>query len=126
MRRLNSIDTSLNSRTLLVVLTTTLLLFVSCGHTIQMLLFSPKAHTTEHAEKSSSNDKSQETDLTKVSALCEAVIPVYKFQIAFCCTFVRTFSFIEKTVTNESFSVLLPQSSYFRTVLRLIISPNAP
>lgn len=121
----NHIASTSLSRSFLVVLTTTLLLFVSCGPTIQAFLFSSDVRAAEH-HGSSSEDKNKDADLVKVSVVSEAVIPIYKFQIAFSYSFIRTFSFIEKIVTNEGFLYPLPQSNYFRILFRLIISPNAP
>ncbi len=126
MSRSYTIAPSSMSKNILVVITTILLLFVSCSPTIRMLLFSPEISHTEPQDASSQKDSEQEKDLVKASTVYEAVIPIYKFQIAFCCSFVRSFSFIEKKITNEIFSIPIPQSHYFRTLFRLIIPSNAP
>ncbi len=124
------------SNFLLVALTTILLLFVACGPAIQWFLFSSHTASVDYqkpakpqkATGTAQEDNSQEQDhtVTKISAVSEAVLPVYKFQIAFCCSFVREFCFEKKSIPNEIFSFPLPQSHYFRTLFRRIISPNAP
>lgn len=118
-------SSSSTSRSFLIVLTTILLLFVSCDATIRSLLFSPDAREIQQTE-SSEEGKNEDTDLVKVSVVSEAVIPICKFQIAFYYSFIRSFSFVEIIATNEKFSIPISQSDFFRTLFTLIISPNAP
>lgn len=126
MSRQNTIGSSSLSRNLLIIITSVLLLFVSYAPTIQALLFSSESNAWPAGDNPSPENQKEGSDIVKISAVYEAVIPIYKIQLAFCCSFIRTFSFIEKTVRNEWFTIPPPQSGYFRILLRRIISPNAP
>lgn len=126
MSRQNTIGLYSSIRSLLIILTSVLLAFVSCAPTFQALFLSPETGASQADAIHSSEDQKEDADILKVSAAYEAVIPICKIQLGFCCSFIRTFSFLEKTVRNEWFTIPSPQSSYFRILLRRIISPNAP
>jgi hypothetical protein len=63
--------------------------------------------------------------VVKVS-ISEAVLPICKFHIAFYCSFISGFSFVEKVITRVEADIPVPRTTYFQTLFRIIITPNAP
>ena len=68
-------------------------------------------------------DEEQQSMLTSLEA---GVLPMCKIQLAFFCSFIQEMALVEQPVERVAVDVPLPQSTYFRTLLRRIISPNAP
>lgn len=65
-------------------------------------------------------------DFSIQSAAYEAIVPVYKIQVAFVYNNILELQLLEEIVESIKADLPLPQSSYFRILFRTFISPNAP
>ena len=104
-----------------------LMLWMSGGPSWQAL--TPPA--PDHTEYSTQQDNEptsdhEEREQVMLSSLEAGVIPAGKIQVAFFCTFMQVMALAEQPVERIAGDVPLPQSNYVRTLLRRIISPNAP
>ena len=61
-----------------------------------------------------------------LSSVDEAVIPIVKIQILFLCSFFQEPDLLEEDHAITTQNTPLPQSRFFLTLFRQIISPNAP
>ncbi|WP_277483884.1 hypothetical protein [Catalinimonas alkaloidigena] len=73
------------------------------------------------AEKESSTDH-----ISFISAAYEAVVPIYKIQIAVIYSAILELKLIEEIIESVDIDLPLPHSSYFKILFRTFISPNAP
>lgn len=72
------------------------------------------------------DNKSSSDDITTLSAVYEAIVPVYKIQVAIVYNNVLELELIDEITEGISSKSPLPRSSYFRILFRTFISPNAP
>ena len=127
-RRMRAVRTILrNNCRISTTLMLLLMLWVSGGTLWQTL--TPSAQ--DPVESASVQDDDEPTpddqpDPGALTSLEAGVIPVCKIQLAFFCSFMRELALVEQPVERVAVDVPLPQSGYFRTLLRRIISPNAP
>ena len=77
-------------------------------------------------QQQAEDDQSSSEDITILSAVCEAIVPVYKIQVAIIYNSVLELELIEEIKESVSTKSPLPRSSYFRILFRTFISPNAP
>lgn len=103
-----------------------LMLWVSNGSSWQALTSSTQEECVSVQECDEPTSDNQESDQVVLTSLEAGVLPVYKIQLAFFCSFMRELALVEQPVERAAIDVPLPQSDYFRTLLRRIISPNAP
>ena len=109
----------------LFILTAIMMLLVTTYRPfmVQNLSFNtdPSHYQDIPAEKESSSDH-----ISIVSAAYEAVVPIYKIQLAVIYFAIFKLQLIEVIIENVNVDLPLPQSSYFRILFRTFISPNAP
>lgn len=74
----------------------------------------------------SSDETPASENITILSAAYEAIVPIYKIQIAVVYSAILELRLIEEIVENVNVDLAFPQSSYFKILFRTFISPNAP
>ncbi|MEK6477379.1 hypothetical protein WJR50_07590 [Catalinimonas sp. 4WD22] len=79
-----------------------------------------------HYQDMSSEEESSSDQVSFISAAYEAIVPIYKIQIAVIYSAILKLELIEEIVESVDIDLPLPQSSYFRILFRTFISPNAP
>lgn len=79
-----------------------------------------------HYQDVSSDEESSSDHGSFISAAFEAIVPIYKIQIAVIYSAILKLELIEEIVESVDIDLPLPQSSYFRILFRTFISPNAP
>jgi hypothetical protein len=71
-------------------------------------------------------EQPSEDGLTVLTAAYEAIVPVYKIQVAVVYSTILELELLEEITENIALDYPLPHSSYFRILFRTFISPNAP
>lgn len=71
-------------------------------------------------------DKSSSEDISILSAVYEAIVPVYKIQVAVVYNNVLELELIEEIQETISVKAPLTRSTYLQILFRTFISPNAP
>jgi hypothetical protein len=110
---------------LFIVLTTFMMLLVTSYRPFMMHNLSSAEPVTHHQEAASDETPSSE-NITILSAVYEAIVPIYKIQIAVIYNAIFELQLIEEIIENINVGLALPQSSYFKILFRTFISPNAP
>ena len=72
------------------------------------------------------NNTSSSEDTAIISAVYEAIVPVYKIQVAVIYNSVLELELIEEVKESIRIRAPIPHSSYFKILFRTFISPNAP
>ncbi|MEQ9439691.1 MAG: hypothetical protein RIG62_11615 [Cyclobacteriaceae bacterium] len=110
------------------ILTGILLLWVTGGMTIQYFSTWNVLDDTEVLQEQTTptDDTTDQKTSTTLSSFNEAVIPIIKIQILFFCNFFQEVELIEEDNAFATKNTPLPQSRFFLTLFRQIISPNAP
>lgn len=72
------------------------------------------------------DDHQDQKSAATLSSFNEAVLPIIKIQILFFCNFFQELELIEEDDAITVRDTPLPQSRFFLTLFRQIISPNAP
>ena len=107
-----------------------LTLWVSGGPVWHTLSSSVASHTerseVHEDENSDQAPDDKEPHQAVLSSLETGVIPAGKIQVAFFCAFTQVMALAEQPLERVAVDVPFPQSNYVRTLLRRIISPNAP
>nr|WKN38318.1 hypothetical protein K4G66_06330 [Tunicatimonas sp. TK19036] len=110
------------------ILTGILLLWVTIGMATQ---YSSAWDVWDDADVSQeqavpADDHHDQKTTTTLSSFNEAVLPIVKIQILFFCNFFQELELIEEDAAVTVKDTPLPQSRFFLTLFRQIISPNAP
>ncbi len=101
------------------------MLLVTSYRPIMMYALSSEANSNCYQEASSDNDKSSE-NVTVLTAVYEAIVPIYKLHVPVVYSAFFELALIEEIVENINVDLPLAQSTYFRILFRTFISPNAP
>lgn len=79
-----------------------------------------------HHQDVSADETPSSENITVLSAVYEAIVPIYKIQISVIYSAILELELIEEIIENVNVDLPLPQSSYFKILFRTFISPNAP
>ncbi|WKN29651.1 hypothetical protein PZB74_11810 [Porifericola rhodea] len=109
----------------LFILTSIMMLMVTSYRPIMLHEEAP-SRMVSHYHDASAEDEHSSDHISIVSAVHEAIVPIYKVQVAVVYNEIFTLELIEEIKECIHVFYPLPQSSYFRILFRTFISPNAP
>lgn len=102
------------------------MMLVTSYRPFMMHTLSLEEPATHYQGAASADDDQSSENITILSAVYEAIVPIYKIQVAVIYSAFFELELIEEIIENVSVDLPLPQSSYFRILFRTFISPNAP
>lgn len=79
-----------------------------------------------HSQDVSEDETPSSENVSVLTAVYEAIVPIYKIQIAVIYSAILELELIEEIIENVNVDLPLPQSGYFKILFRNFISPNAP
>jgi len=111
-------------RRFLFILTSVLMLMVSGFRSFDFDYLGLPALEVQQAADEDNTSSSE--DIAIMRAVYEAIVPVYKIQVAIICNNVLELELIEEIKESTRVRAPIPRSSYFKILFRTFISPNAP
>jgi hypothetical protein len=112
---------SMPGRLLYVITMVIVLLVTSYRPTMQADL--PSGHLMTEMTGQDDSDRPEHNVL---DTAYEAILPIYKIQLTFFCSFVTEYQLIEEIELTMGEEVPPLLTSYFKILFRTFISPNAP